>query len=177
MNSVAFLSGLGEATFKLKGEHLFRQGEQDRSIYVVKGGLLKAYYLDIDGKEQVKSLIQQGELIGSIAACYKGEKCSFSLVCLEDSDLIKVEFDKLQELAANNIDAAQFVIKGLLELAMKKERREFEFLCLSAEERFRLLCERNPALLGRVTQNDIARYLGITPVALSRIKARIATDK
>ena len=53
---------------------------------------------------------------------------------------------------------------------MKKERREYEFLCLSAEERYRLLIKRSPDLVRQVTQNEIARYLGITPVALSRIR-------
>ena len=72
------------------------------------------------------------------------------------------------------MQVAQFVIDGLLELAMKKERREYEFLCLSAEDRYRLIREREPTMLGRVTQNDIARYLGITPVALSRIKSRLS---
>ena len=57
---------------------------------------------------------------------------------------------------------------------MKKERREREFLTESAEERYRMLLERSPALFDKVTQKDIARYLGITPVALSRIRKRSA---
>jgi len=32
--------------------------------------------------------------------------------------------------------------------------------------------DENPHLANRVTQADIARYLGITPVALSRIRGR-----
>ena len=30
-----------------------------------------------------------------------------------------------------------------------------------------------PAILDLVTQNEIARYLGVTPVGLSRIKKRV----
>jgi len=67
---------------------------------------------------------------------------------------------------------ANTFMKLLFNFSMKKERREYEFLCLSAEERYQLIREQTPDLLDRVTQNDIARYLGITPVALSRIRAR-----
>jgi DNA-directed RNA polymerase specialized sigma subunit len=35
-----------------------------------------------------------------------------------------------------------------------------------------MLLERSPELFDKVTQKDIARYLGITPVALSRISTR-----
>jgi len=55
---------------------------------------------------------------------------------------------------------------------MKKEQGEFEFLCMSAEERFCRIAEVSPTLLEKVTQNDLSRYLGITPVGLSRIKKR-----
>ncbi len=33
--------------------------------------------------------------------------------------------------------------------------------------------DNTPQLMGLVTQIDIARYLGVTPVGLSRIKKRI----
>lgn len=61
----------------------------------------------------------------------------------------------------------------LLALAMKKEQREYEFLCLSAAERYLLFCQREAELVPRLSQLDIARYLGITPVALSRIRRRL----
>lgn len=57
---------------------------------------------------------------------------------------------------------------------MKKERREYELLCLSAEDRYRALMENTPQLADMVTQNEIALYLGVTPVGLSRIKKRVA---
>ncbi len=43
-----------------------------------------------------------------------------------------------------------------------------EFLTLPAQARYRVLLEQSPELPERVKQKDIARYLGITPVALSR---------
>ena len=68
---------------------------------------------------------------------------------------------------------ASAVVDLLLEFGMKKERREKELLTESAEARYRLLQEASPGLPAKVKQKDLARYLGITPVALSRIRARL----
>jgi CRP-like cAMP-binding protein len=65
------------------------------------------------------------------------------------------------------------MVDFLLSFGIRKELREYELLCLSAEERYRRLLTNTPALLDKVTQNDIARYLGVTPVGLSRIKTRV----
>lgn len=164
--------GLGKSISRKKGDLLFKQGEQDSSVYFVKSGLLKAYYLTLDGKELIKSFIQPGEFIGSLIACHGKEPVTFSLMCLEESSLQRIAFTDIQQSAAKDSQAGAVVINSLIELAIKKERREYEFLCLSAPERFSLLKQRDPQLVDRLTQNDIARYLGITPVALSRIKQR-----
>ena len=169
MNQSAF-EAIGKPIELKKGELIFKQGDLDTSIYIVRSGLLKAYYLTLDGKELVKSFIPEGEFIGSLIACSTNEACTFSLMCLEDCSILRAQFIDLQNASINNPEFSNSVINSLLHLAIKKERREFEFLCLSASERYALFKQRNPELIERITQNDIARYLGITPVALSRIK-------
>ena len=172
MQNSSIFEGLGKSITRKKGDLLFKQGEDDSTIYILQSGLLKAYYLTLDGKELIKSFIQPGEFIGSLIACHLKEPVTFNLMCLEDCTLKRVSYSELQQIAAGNPQASTIVFNSLIELAIKKERREYEFLCLSAPERFRLLKQRDPALVDRLTQNDIARYLGITPVALSRIKQR-----
>ena len=173
MQKIDYLTQIGKLVKKSKHEHIFVHGDSDRSFYILKSGLLKAYYVTQDGKEYVKSFIAPGSFIGSLTACYANEVCSFSLSCMEDCEYIEVQFGDLKKAALNNQELAEFMINGLLQLAMKKEKREYEFLCLSAESRYQLLTKQNPEIIKRATQNDIARYLGITPVALSRIKSRL----
>ena len=172
MNNKTLFEEIGKPLQYKKGKLLFKQGDIDTSIYVIQSGLLKAYYVTIDGKELIKSFIREGEFIGSLVACNTKEACTFSLLCLEDCSLLKVPFNDLQTISLKKPESFEFITNGLIDLAIKKERREFEFLCLTASERYELFKQRNPALVNRVTQNDIARYLGITPVTLSRIKQR-----
>ncbi|MGB0846426.1 MAG: Crp/Fnr family transcriptional regulator [Thiolinea sp.] len=173
MDFQQFILSNGQLLSLQSGSHVFRQGEADKYFYVVKSGLLKAYYLSDDGKENIKSFILPGDKIGSLMAAYAKQHCTFSLVCLQPSELIAVEFAAIYMASRNDPQIAAEMTDFLLAFAMKKEKREYELLCLSAEERYLELMRTTPELFDRVTQNEIALYLGITPVGLSRIKKRI----
>ena len=176
MNISEFLQENGQLEKFSKGGHVFRQGEKSSKIYFIKQGLLKGYYLSSDGKEHVKSFLMEQDVIGSLRALSRGEAVSFNWVCWEKSELMAVSFDKIYQESKTNIEISNFFVEGLIGLALKKEKREYDFLCMSAEDRYRELQEQGSQLLDRVTQNDIAKYLGITPVALSRIRKRISED-
>ena len=176
MNIQDLIEDTGKAITKSKGESIFIQGASDTSLYFVRSGLLKAYYTTPDGKEYVKSFLTASDVIGSLSSSYEGGACSFSLVCLENSSLVEVPFAVIYDLSKKNQSIASSMIEVLLQFSMKKEKREFEFLCLSAEERYRHLEKESPTILRSVTQNDLARYLGITPVGLSRIKKRVKSS-
>ena len=153
--------------------HVFRQGDDDDALYYVRSGFLKAYYVSLAGKESIKSFIRAGNIIGSLSAIYRGLPCAFSLIALQDCRLLKLNFNSLQSILKEHPEVASQLINVLIENSMKKEQREFQFLAMPSEERYRNLVDTDPELLELVTQNDIARYLGITPVALSRIRKRL----
>lgn len=172
MNFHELLKTEGMTIEKGKGEPIFMQGDLDKSFYFVQSGLLKAYYLSEDGKEFVKSFLLPNDIIGSLTSAYSAGSCTFSLICLEPVTLRKIPFEVLYEYSKKDLEIANTMIELLLHVAMKKEKREFEFLCLSAEQRYCKIAETSPMILEKVTQNDLARYLGITPVGLSRIIKR-----
>ena len=58
-------------------------------------------------------------------------------------------------------------------LALRKTHREATFLLDPAEQRYRQLLREEPALCERLPLYHVASYLGITDVALSRIRRRI----
>lgn len=165
----------GELIEYAKGELVFRQGETNAYLYFIREGLLKAYYITSCGKKYIKTFVSENDFIGSISA-YQLQKCTYSLLCLEPSRLLRLKFTEMDGIINQDHEAAISMINMLIRVLTKKERREFEFLCFSAEERYKVIKEQSPDLLNRVTQNDIAQYLGITPVALSRIGARIKKE-
>jgi hypothetical protein len=59
------------------------------------------------------------------------------------------------------------------ELFVKQQISIDEFKILSPEQRYFSLIQNRPDLIQRVPQNQLASYLGITPVSLSRLRVRI----
>lgn len=170
------LSGLGASVQARRydaGEFLVRQGESAPNLYYLNSGLVKMFYLTAEGKEFVKSFIAAGQLTGSLAAQMGTGESTFSIVCLEPVEAEVVPYDAVQRLVDEDVNAMRFVYMVFRDLALKKEMREHAFLCLSPEERYQAFLQDYADLAERVTQADIARYLGITPVALSRIRGRL----
>lgn len=156
-----------------KGKYLIRQGVSDGNLYVVAKGLLKVYYITNSGKEFIKSFIETGGYIASVSAMLGVSTCPFSVVALEDSQLFRIPSESILGLS-DDPKKLSLINASLLQLIQKKEKREYEFLCLSAEERYLEFRDEYPTLEQRVSQSEVARYLGITPVALSRIRKRLS---
>lgn len=164
---------LGKERYAPKGTFLFRQGDRSDHFFIFRRGMAKAYYETIDGREFIKSFIRENECIASMQVIVAGNPSPFNVMTVEDSQLLEVRGESLMALMEESADVSNALTSMLMQVAMKKERREYELLCLSAEQRYLLFCEREPELIRRLSQNDIARYLGITPVALSRIRNRL----
>ncbi len=166
------INSLGTFRRVPRGTFLFRQGDSAGNFFWFQEGLAKACYETVDGKEFVKTFIREGECIASIQALATNKANSFSLLTLEPSAVVEVPRAGLMQLMEADPAFAQSINKVLIQLALKKERREYELLCMTAEERLVAFYEGEIDLVRRVSQNDQAAYLGITPVALSRIRKR-----
>ena len=173
MSLLDMVSRFGRPIAAGQGDHLFWQGDKSGDFFVVQSGLLKGYYVSDEGQERIKSFILPGEVIGSLTALTGKGTCSFNLVCLEPTEMIAVSFEEVSTAAQTDAALGTAITDFLVAFGMKKEQREYELLCLSAEERYRRLASSRPKLLELVNQSDIALYLGVTPVGLSRIKKRV----
>ena len=56
---------------------------------------------------------------------------------------------------------------------LQAEERLISLLFTTASERYMKLIQNNPELLQRIPLECLASYLGITPVSLSRIRAKL----
>ncbi|MDJ0977326.1 MAG: Crp/Fnr family transcriptional regulator [Erythrobacter sp.] len=156
------------------GDHLFAQGEHDSRVFMVKSGLLKAYYIRVDGKEHIKSFLPEGSIIGSMVSLVDGDPCSFSLQAIEASLAVALPYSTVQQAAQSDIELANALIAFLSTYGKRKERREYELLSLSPEKRYAILLAEMPGIVERVSQADMAAYIGVTPQALSRIRRRMS---
>ena len=135
MNLNEYIQQNGKRLKYEKGERLFSQGEVCKQLYFFEKGLSKVFYLTPDGREFIKSFISENALISSLRSLMLKEESSFSVECIEPSNVVQLDMPTLLAYASDDLEMSNALNEVLLQLAMKKERREYDFLCLSAAER------------------------------------------
>jgi len=155
------------------GASVFRPGDQDRRIFIVRSGLIKLVYTLPDGDEWIKSFIPEEKFFACSSTLQSGAAAGFGAEAMEPSELEHCDFSVLERLAGQHIEWAGVMNALLLDFAAKKEERERVFLTLKPADRFVWLKSTMPRLIERVPQKDLAAYLGVTPVGLNRIIKRL----
>ncbi|MDP3231731.1 MAG: Crp/Fnr family transcriptional regulator [Myxococcales bacterium] len=163
---------LGSRMSLAKGEYFSQPGEKATRFAVVISGLLRHYYLDTAGKESVKAFRGPMELSGPYAEIIQGRPSRTFIEALTAAELFVFEVAEVDTAAESSLELQRLFRRFVEVQFVAKEQREYEFLLLTAEERYRQFCASLPELLQHIPQHQIASYIGITPVALSRIRGR-----
>ena len=174
-----FLSSIFNDTGKLvsynKRELFARQGIPLPSIGIVISGGFKLIYKN-GKKEWIKSFVFSKGILGSIPSLLENKPSSYAIQSIEKSEVLVIESFLLQKSLQENNQYYIYLSKFLADLYLQKEKRIYEFLILTPEERYRNFISDYNENVNKISQIDQAAYLGITNVALSRIKKRIFTS-
>lgn len=156
-----------------KNQFLVGAGETPTTLGFLVSGIMRLYYISDSGFEFTKSFCVQGDVIAAYTALLNKEPSKLFIQALEDSTLLIANYEEYQAVTAES-PCWQKVNQNIVErLFMKKEKRESALLLDSAQTRYMEFRNEYPGLESRIKQRLIASYLGITPVTLSRIRARL----
>lgn len=154
-----------------RGEHLFLMEDKVENFYFLISGLARYYYLTEEGKEFNKSFAEkQGHLLSSISSVSYGTGSPFSVELLSEFTTLYISYKDLLQLAKKYEDWNDLLLRIYEDLVIKKEKREADFLLLNARQRYEKFLEDYSMIENVVANYHIASYLGITSVALSRIR-------
>ncbi|MBC8161210.1 MAG: Crp/Fnr family transcriptional regulator [Roseiflexaceae bacterium] len=156
-----------------RGTMLLHAGDVPHTLLFVVSGLLRLFYLDTAGNEFTKSFCDTNDLVSAYSALLLGTPSRLFIDALEDTTLLVAEYSDYQALSAQHPCWARVNQKRAELLFIKKEQRESALLLDDAQTRYQQFLSEYPDLDRRVKQHHIASYLGITPVSLSRIRARL----
>jgi|VirMetMinimDraft_7_1064189.scaffolds.fasta_scaffold151819_1 CRP-like cAMP-binding protein len=155
------------------GELFVKYEEINTNVFLVLNGLFKSYYLDQDGDEIIMNFYKENDISGNWYSTLLGEPARLCIEALESTTILQVDIKKLDALVFDNINllrAYNHILKGKLINSLHKI---WDNMNEKPETRFLKLQKERPDLLERIPQNQIASYLGVTPVSLSRIKKRV----
>jgi CRP-like cAMP-binding protein len=155
-----------------KGEQIFRDDDASR-LFIVQHGLIKLAFITPDGKEWIRSFVAAPGVFGQRFLRAPEEVGAFAAICLEPCTLVAYPYELLERVGGRDIELTRMGFELVRYYSLQRERRARNMLSLSAEESYRDFMAEHPEVAARISQADTARYLGITPVALSRIRSRM----
>lgn len=159
-----------------KGQFLLHSGDACELIYYCDSGLLRMFYENEDGSEHIKNFVTKGQLFTDYRSLLTDTPAFLSIQALEDSRCVYFSKNTMELLYDRHKCWERFGRKLAEGLFITKSKKERELVELSAEERYRLLLQQHPDLEQRVPQYQIAAYLAINPVSLSRIRSKLMND-
>lgn len=155
-----------------KNDFFIQTGMIPDKIAFILSGLFRVFYITEDGNEKTLVFREEGKILSAFSAYVENQFSWYSIQALENSILSYISFNDYKEII-ENYQCWQIIKSKYLEtLFIEKEKRESELLSDDAYTRYKKFKLKYPNLENRVKQYHIASYLGITPVALSRIKNR-----
>lgn len=159
-----------------KGAAVFAPGDGSDDVFLLLSGLVKLVYTTAEGEDWIKSFIlYQGVFSGRGASdAAPGE--SYGAVCLEPCRFVRLPRGFVEQAVAGDAGVRAAYGAFAAWVLARKQAREAALLTMSPEARYRALLTAAPAALERLPQGDVARFLGVTPVAFSRIKRRLRGD-
>lgn len=158
------------------GDCLFMADVRNPYVYFVSQGIIKMVYESADGKAWIKAFAEEGRFFTSMTSLAPGGKTSFAAYAACEARVEQVPYQTLLDLADEH-PAWQKTLRKAFEIyGYRKETRERELLIHSAEDRYINFIKDWAGMAERLTDKDIAAYVRITPVALSRIKRRLLQE-
>lgn len=165
-------------TKKLKaGEVYIGQGELSLKLAYIRSGLIRAYYLPEQGEDITIMLRWDKQFVGSSDSVIFGRPSRFTYYALEDTVLLEIDYQRAQSIIDKSPGLSARRYDFLIQMLGQALERIETFVLLNPEERYVKLISEKPDIGKRVPDKFLATLLGVTPVSLSRIRKRIATQK
>ena len=157
-----------------KGSILIRQGQTVNKIFFVKGGCLRSYCIDKNGKEHTLQFAIKNWWISDYIAIHSDESATLTVECLTESDIIEFNAKELDGILTRFPEYEPFQRGNLERHIVSLQKRILNQLQLSAAERYDLFLEQYGDIERYTPNYHIASYLGITQESLSRIRIKKA---
>ena len=160
-----------------KGASLVQAGETAAKLGFICKGVMRAYHVSRDGQEYTKTIFQERDFVAPLAALTTRQPSPITLQALTPVELLLCDYQALEGLYRKHHCLEHFGRLTIQREWVKKEIREIQLVTLGASRRYELFLREHKGLEHRIPWYIIASYLGITPVALSRIRGRRKKQK
>ena len=153
-----------------KGEEINEHRKTDVCLRFLIQGLVKGYLVNGQGKENVACfLTKPGEIIAE-SILLEGTSSEIRFLALKETMVFSIPVQAMNSLHQVYREIDELYIRILSQwLHDHREIKRMLYL-KTAKERYEWFLQNYPGLIDRVPHSDIAAFLNITPVTLSRVR-------
>ncbi len=149
-------------------------GDVENKILLLSEGLVQIGTLKGE-EERILEFVFPGEFFGAYTSFLLQQPSDVQVTTLTPCRVSTIRRQDLLRANETSLVANHLSLHIAQQLFLSRAQREKDFLIRSAEERYRMLLEKDPAVVQLIPGNKIARYLGIQAESLSRIRKSIAS--
>ena len=154
-------------------EFLLQAGNVAKHINFIHSGALKAYYLDVKSDENIIMLAVDDWWITDMYSFTSGNPAMQFISAIEDTVIFQLQKNDFDKLLVKIPPFERFFRILMQNAYIREQLRVIQNLSMPAEERYLNFLKKYPQLVNRVTQKQIASYIGVTPEFLSAMRKRM----
>lgn len=153
-----------------KGDVFIDRGKKNNKEYFVYEGVCRSFLLSPEGEEVTISYFLEGEVLSPNKTRTANQLSQLNFQALTKLTIASMDADKFEQLMINHLDIREFGNMVLQNELLSKVEKEIGLASLSAKERLILFRKKYHFLENLISHVDIASYLGITNISLSRLR-------
>jgi len=160
-----------------KKSFLLKEGEIcDFEAFIV-AGCVRSFFIDENGYETILQFAVENWWVSDIASFSEQKPSTIFIEVMDDARLVTIDHDSKEDLF-KRLPQFERVFRILVQRSLSHlQQRFFAAISQPAIERYQSFLDKYPTLAQRVPQNQIARYLGISPEFLSKIRKEMFRKK
>ncbi|WP_462250000.1 Crp/Fnr family transcriptional regulator [Ferruginibacter sp.] len=160
-----------------KRQYALQEGDVCTQMLFVVRGCLRMYKIDEGGNTHILQFAAENYWINDLGSFHTEKPSALNIDALEDTVVLQISHSNLITLYT---EAPKFhrIFRVLVENSyVSLQKRLLQNISSTAEERYHSFLELYPHLVNRLSQTQIASYLGITPEFLSRLRNKLSKQK
>lgn len=156
-----------------KGETLIHELEKSPYFYFIEEGAVKTNYIDEKGNKKVVWFGFEKDICFSQSAYFNVEYVNETIDLLEDTLFYRVKIKEIKELYNQYCSWANWG-RNFIEFHFTETIKEMdEYKSRKAKDRYIDLINNKPHIHMRVPLKEIASYLGVSAVTISRLRKEL----